>query len=242
MLVECKKCGAPLDVKENDWIVRCGYCGSTTRVARTRTLAAVTPEDWSPPKSWKPPAQTGLPTQALKKRTLRAGAGAFFGTFFTLATVAVGVLVPLFAEGVLTWPFSDAEPPKAVTRGLDEPPKGAALAELEEKHEPEPATPMQRETRAHRAGTRALARGSAALSAGDLDAAIEALDEAQRALGRREQGVHRLRGQVASRGAREVGLKVVNRCADAQALYRSLRRVGAERAAGEQFVDGCPRP
>lgn len=57
MLVECKQCGAPLDVAANTSIVKCSYCGSSSRVRSMRTLAMEAPAGWSPPKTWTPPQQ-----------------------------------------------------------------------------------------------------------------------------------------------------------------------------------------
>ncbi|MBX3251685.1 MAG: hypothetical protein KF901_31195 [Myxococcales bacterium] len=65
MLVECSKCGAPLDVKQGERLARCNYCDATTRVGQTRTIAVVTPAQWAPPQVWTPPPQSGLPGQAL---------------------------------------------------------------------------------------------------------------------------------------------------------------------------------
>lgn len=65
MLVECSKCGAPLDVKQDERFARCNYCQATTRVGQTRTIAVMTPAQWAPPQVWTPPPQTGLPAQAL---------------------------------------------------------------------------------------------------------------------------------------------------------------------------------
>jgi LSD1 subclass zinc finger protein len=59
MLVECKKCGAPLDVNGAHRFVRCSYCDSVNRVRTMHTLAPQTPAQWQPPPSWQPPPQFG---------------------------------------------------------------------------------------------------------------------------------------------------------------------------------------
>lgn len=55
MLIECNNCGAPLDVKTKERIVKCAYCGVQTQLAEARTVAAATPEGWKPPQQWQAP-------------------------------------------------------------------------------------------------------------------------------------------------------------------------------------------
>lgn len=55
MLIECNNCGAPLDVKGKERIVKCAYCGVQTQLAAARTVAAATPEGWKPPEQWHSP-------------------------------------------------------------------------------------------------------------------------------------------------------------------------------------------
>ncbi|HEY8432641.1 MAG TPA: hypothetical protein VIL20_29925 [Sandaracinaceae bacterium] len=55
MLVECKHCGAPLDVGASASIVRCSYCGIHNRVRSMRTIAEQAPPGWAPPPAWTPP-------------------------------------------------------------------------------------------------------------------------------------------------------------------------------------------
>lgn len=52
MIIECRNCGAPLDVRPGMAVVECRYCGKTSQIAGTRTLNAVTPPDWQPPAQW----------------------------------------------------------------------------------------------------------------------------------------------------------------------------------------------
>lgn len=54
MLIECTRCGAPLDVPTGAKIVRCNYCRSSHNIQATRTIAAQTPGDWRPPATWTP--------------------------------------------------------------------------------------------------------------------------------------------------------------------------------------------
>jgi hypothetical protein len=57
VLIECSNCGAPLDVKANDSLARCCYCGKTQRVRTARTTRQHTPADWHAPPQWIPPPQ-----------------------------------------------------------------------------------------------------------------------------------------------------------------------------------------
>lgn len=68
MLIECSRCGAPLDVKEGTKIVRCNYCSSSHRVQQTRTLSQQTPLGWRPPPTWTPPEQVPQASQPLAYR------------------------------------------------------------------------------------------------------------------------------------------------------------------------------
>ncbi|MCA9614420.1 MAG: hypothetical protein H6721_19955 [Sandaracinus sp.] len=105
MLVRCSRCGAPLDVAQGARRAKCGYCGATSRVASTQTLAAVTPGGWKAPPTWSPPPGLGLPSelplQHARRAVRRASCTALFGTLFTAGMA----LIPLFASGTLSMPF-----------------------------------------------------------------------------------------------------------------------------------------
>jgi hypothetical protein len=62
MLLECCRCGAPLDVKGTERIVTCRYCKAQTERRELRTLAPETPRDFSPPRTWRPPANMRAPS------------------------------------------------------------------------------------------------------------------------------------------------------------------------------------
>ena len=65
MLIECKNCGAPLNVTERQKLARCSYCQRQNRVNQTRTVAQVTPPQWKPPVRWIPPAHFAQAGQQL---------------------------------------------------------------------------------------------------------------------------------------------------------------------------------
>lgn len=54
MLVECGRCGAPLNVRPKKRRTKCAYCGSVDERTRLRAIAEETPKDFEPPKVWTP--------------------------------------------------------------------------------------------------------------------------------------------------------------------------------------------
>ena len=69
MLVECRQCGAPLDVDNRAVFVKCAYCGANNRVRSMKTLAAMAPVGWVAPQTWTPPNQSEpLPFRAPPKQ------------------------------------------------------------------------------------------------------------------------------------------------------------------------------
>jgi hypothetical protein len=83
MLLECENCGAPLDVKERESIVRCNYCRIKNRVGHARTLAPVTPPGWTPPVAWVHASAAGA-AMPYRKRSIWDG---------RLAAMVVGILM-----------------------------------------------------------------------------------------------------------------------------------------------------
>ncbi len=64
MIVECKKCGAPLNVVDGQRLIQCSYCGATSQVKGMRTAAMQTPPGWQPPPTWQAPPSTSTSTSA----------------------------------------------------------------------------------------------------------------------------------------------------------------------------------
>src|SRR6186713_2577454 len=95
MLIECTRCGAPLDVPTGAKIARCNYCRSSHYVQATRTLAAQTPSDWRPPTTWTPAQHGPQPAQPLKYH--RSNAWVFVlivaGATFAVVVAVVGFFV-----------------------------------------------------------------------------------------------------------------------------------------------------
>lgn len=52
MLLECGRCGAPLDVRGDEAIVSCRYCRAQTDRGALRTIASRTPRTFVAPPSW----------------------------------------------------------------------------------------------------------------------------------------------------------------------------------------------
>lgn len=71
MLLECGRCGAPLDVSPDARVVKCKYCDRSDRVASSKTLAALSPADFFPPKTWTPVEAPGPSAMALPPRSYR---------------------------------------------------------------------------------------------------------------------------------------------------------------------------
>jgi len=106
VLIRCSRCGAPLDVASGARRATCGYCGATSKVASTQTLAAMTPAGWTPPSTWTPPPQTGLPPLAYDRTKAKSTSHP------VSCAVVIGIvfpfvlsLVPLFATGTIPLPF-----------------------------------------------------------------------------------------------------------------------------------------
>ena len=87
-------------------------------------------------------------------------------------------------------------------------------------------------------------QGQSAISQNDIDGAVRALNEAQRAVGRSNSVLRPLRTQLGQRASFKVGVLLQQgNCPGAQALYRSLRGVGADRPSRSQFAgDWCRAP
>ena len=111
MIVECKKCGAPLEVTPRSAFAQCSYCGNANKVKSARTLMAERPPGWAPPPVWTPPAAAEAEsaplayrpptTQPLRKRS---GLGSVFRSALRLA-VPIGVLL---VGGVVAYYYSGA--------------------------------------------------------------------------------------------------------------------------------------
>jgi len=90
MLIECKHCGAPLDVKPAKRTAKCNYCGSTSVIGEVRTVASSTPAEWKPPREWTPPAHVA----ADSSKPLR------FRAEYWIHQIA-GLLITLAVAGVM---------------------------------------------------------------------------------------------------------------------------------------------
>jgi len=100
MLLECRNCGAPLDVSGTARKARCNYCGQATEVRSARTVAQETPPDWKPPPSWRPPADRQLPDISLPYRAAGRAIVKLVSMIGTLILISGGVGVWWFVESV----------------------------------------------------------------------------------------------------------------------------------------------
>ncbi|MEZ4446854.1 MAG: hypothetical protein R3B72_47685 [Polyangiaceae bacterium] len=118
MIIECKHCGAPLDVEVNASLARCKYCGTTQRVRTARTQYPQTPPNWSPPQQWTPPAH--VPARSVP---LRYDAGKKVVTF-VVAMILVTTIVPfLVIGGVVIFIIMAAPSPRATPSPPPPPPR-----------------------------------------------------------------------------------------------------------------------
>ncbi|HJL14295.1 MAG TPA: hypothetical protein RMH99_01495 [Sandaracinaceae bacterium LLY-WYZ-13_1] len=117
MIVECRNCGAPLEVERGHAFAQCSYCGRTNKVKSARTLMAERPASWQPPPTWTPPAHVPAPSdQPLPRSPTPASAkpsrgssgcwpALFIGGFVTLSAgvpilLATGLWVHLPLVGI----------------------------------------------------------------------------------------------------------------------------------------------
>lgn len=136
MLIECTRCGAPLDVATGAKIARCNYCKSSHYVHATRTLAAQTPSDWRPPTTWTPPQHGPHPAQPLRYHRTNTVVLVLVavGTVFAVGLAAVGFFVARAAgtAGSSRTPFPVVESTPSTPGGTTVPAAQLALAELEQ--------------------------------------------------------------------------------------------------------------
>src|SRR6187399_544348 len=97
MLIECSRCGAPLDVPDRATIVRCNYCLSSHRVQETRTLAASTPNDWRAPATWTPREAGSIPSEPLPYQSPHPSASSARGV--GIAVIVTAMVIGIGAVG-----------------------------------------------------------------------------------------------------------------------------------------------
>jgi hypothetical protein len=98
VIVECKHCGAPLDVERSSAFARCSYCGHTNKVKSAKTLMAESPAAWTPPPVWQPPPSFNLPQAPLPYRPRPAPAS----KPNVLAPIVMGIVL-LVGAGAALW-------------------------------------------------------------------------------------------------------------------------------------------
>jgi len=75
MIVECKSCGAPLDLADGKTFAKCLYCKTPQQVREMRTISAQTPADFSPPREWQGASRTRPTVIAVAVLTIMMGVG-----------------------------------------------------------------------------------------------------------------------------------------------------------------------
>jgi hypothetical protein len=130
MIVECKRCGAPLDVSEGKRHTKCAYCGATSETRALRTVAPQTPGGWQPPRQWTPPSHTGFRANAPLTYHAPKAAGVI-----VLAAILGGIGVAVAAGAVAFVSTRKVSPAGYVTglSGVD--PARLATVTLRERRE-----------------------------------------------------------------------------------------------------------
>lgn len=108
MLLECRNCGAPLDIEEGKQTAKCRYCKASSRTDSLRTVAPTTPPNWRPPPVWLPPPHMVAPSVPLPyssdpQRAILATTIGVMGLFFALAIGAVLLGSGRGSRGATTW-------------------------------------------------------------------------------------------------------------------------------------------
>ncbi len=101
MILECRHCGAPLDVKADVTLTKCRYCGVTSERRLLRTIAQETPRDYHPPKVWVPPPHVAAPSnQPLRYHS----GGVRLAIVGSVAAAILGLAVSVAVVGKLRLP------------------------------------------------------------------------------------------------------------------------------------------
>lgn len=90
-ILQCARCGAPLEAKFFGRRIKCNYCGATNEEEKLQTLHKEKPKDFSPPKKWTPPKSA--PIESREPLPYKRDLGDWF------AIIYVPALILLFAGG-----------------------------------------------------------------------------------------------------------------------------------------------
>src|SRR5262245_15463650 len=98
-VVDCKGCGAPLEVASGESVVVCQYCKAQNQVAAARSVH-VHVHMQAPPPPPPPPRVVSWETPPASAPRARSTAGVWVSLAFGLLVAGVGVAVPLIQSGV----------------------------------------------------------------------------------------------------------------------------------------------
>jgi DNA-directed RNA polymerase subunit RPC12/RpoP len=104
MIAQCDNCGAPLHVDDaGQEVVRCRYCGVSSRVRSMKTLSAVTPPGWAPPSQWTEADRAKLTKGVVVVTAASVGMSAVIamatGAAVLVAMIGAGVAVYIATQG-----------------------------------------------------------------------------------------------------------------------------------------------
>lgn len=108
MLVECKGCGAPLDVETGSAFAKCSYCGRTNKVKSAATLIAERSAHQAPPPVWPAPERRPAPAPARGTHRL-APLAPWIGVCFALLVGVVSVWSQSAVSALFPWAGVDAD-------------------------------------------------------------------------------------------------------------------------------------
>jgi hypothetical protein len=111
MLIECKHCGAPLDVRDGERTTRCKYCGTASRVKSLKTVSFQTPPDWRPPAQWTPPTHFAADSAKTLVYQATTAVRRIVRTIITLAILAI--VIPIGAIAFATFAREKSQDPTA---------------------------------------------------------------------------------------------------------------------------------
>lgn len=132
MILECSRCGAPLNVTEGKRLIKCAYCGASSEARSLRTVAPETPRGWRPPREWMPPPNAPQASRAPLRYRSPATTGVPLAIALIGLVAVVGGVIAL--RGMPKGPLGNALPGGVSSvSGLD--PARLATVTLRERRE-----------------------------------------------------------------------------------------------------------
>jgi DNA-directed RNA polymerase subunit RPC12/RpoP len=116
MIIECKQCGAPLEIKANATLARCAYCGTTQRVKTATTQFRQTPPGWHAPAQWTPPRQAparSVPLRFDHTKTIRKVVILIVVITLVTTILPIAIVVIVVIAGAVSASSSNSKPSRS---------------------------------------------------------------------------------------------------------------------------------